>query len=228
MICQPRAREASGLSRQDPNLNEDEISPIHPAVVHLPIGLTLASVVADTAKVTGWSSLAIAGAWMLLGAALGGTLAVPAGHYDMKRDALKAQTHQLVDLHMRLGWAVALGLWALAAWRWIGQPSHPFTNVAYLIAAWILVGLIVFQGWFGGEMVYGHGAGVAPPDKVRSPPTRRRDARFGSIGWSRDERPAKTMRPRLFARLPPSQIRPVQGLVGRRRRRACPKRASTQ
>src|SRR3546814_15816451 len=78
------------------------MSPLHPAIVHFPIGLTIASVIADTAAAaTGWSSLASAGAWMVLGAAAGVTVAVAAGYYDMKRDSLCEETHRLVHLHLR-------------------------------------------------------------------------------------------------------------------------------
>jgi uncharacterized membrane protein len=58
-----------------------------------------------------------------------------------------------------------LGLWALVTWRWIAMDSGAFATVGYLIVAWIVVALVLFQGWFGGEMVYGHGAGVAPAEQ---------------------------------------------------------------
>src|SRR3546814_14242437 len=80
------------------------MSPLHPAIVHFPIGLTIASVIADTAAAaTGWSSLASAGAWMVLGAAAGVTVAVAAGYYDMTRDSLCEETQRLVHLHLRFG-----------------------------------------------------------------------------------------------------------------------------
>ena len=34
-------------------------------------------------------------------------------------------------------------------------------NTSYLAAACVVLGLTLFQGWFGGEMVYSYGAGVA-------------------------------------------------------------------
>ncbi|MBU0825361.1 MAG: DUF2231 domain-containing protein [Alphaproteobacteria bacterium] len=147
------------------------MSPLHPAIVHFPIGLTIASVIADTAAAaTGWSSLASAGAWMVLGAAAGVTVAVAAGYYDMKRDSLCEETHRLVHLHLRFGWGILIGLWILTAWRWLGAQSDAPTDIAYLILAWVLAGLVGLQGWFGGEMVYGHGAGVAPAGQGQQPP----------------------------------------------------------
>lgn len=35
-------------------------------------------------------------------------------------------------------------------------------NTSYLIGAFLVLGIILFQGWYGGEMVYSYGAGVAP------------------------------------------------------------------
>lgn len=146
------------------------MSPIHPAVVHLPIGLTISSVVADSAAMIGnWQSLASAGAWMMLGAALGAAVAAPAGYYDMKRDALTERTHQLVHLHQRLGWTIVGGLWVLVVWRWFGAGVQASPSAGYLIVAWLLLVLVLFQGWFGGEMVYGHGAGVAPTGQGQQP-----------------------------------------------------------
>src|SRR3546814_1867715 len=64
------------------------------------------------------------------------------------------------------------GLWILTAWRWLGAQSDAPTDIAYLILAWVLAGLVGLQGWFGGEMVYGHGAGVAPAGQGQQPSPR--------------------------------------------------------
>src|SRR3546814_6937982 len=90
--------------------------------------------------------------------------------YDMKRDSLCEETHRLVHLHLRFGWGILIGLWILTAWRWLGAQSDAPTDIAYLILAWVLAGLVGLQGWFGGEMVYGHGAGVAPAGQGQQPP----------------------------------------------------------
>src|SRR3546814_18277497 len=78
----------------------------------------------------------------------------------MKRDSLCEETHRLVHLHLRFGWGILIGLRILTAWRWLGAQRDAPTDIAYLILAWVLAGLVGLQGWFGGEMVYGHGAGV--------------------------------------------------------------------
>src|SRR3546814_8640282 len=62
------------------------------------------------------------------------------------------------------------GLWILTAWRWLGAQSDAPTDIAYPILAWVLAGLVGLQGWFGGEMVYGPGAGGAPAGQGQQPP----------------------------------------------------------
>src|SRR3546814_14370436 len=90
--------------------------------------------------------------------------------YDMKRDSLCEETHRLVHLHLRFGWGILIGLWILTAWRWLGAQSDAQTDIAYLILAWVLAGTVGLQGWFGGEMVSGHGAGVAPAGQGQQHP----------------------------------------------------------
>lgn len=53
---------------------------------------------------------------MLLGAALGAALAVPAGYFDKKRSSLNDKTHHLVHLHLKVGWLITVLLWAFVVW----------------------------------------------------------------------------------------------------------------
>jgi uncharacterized membrane protein len=142
--------------------------PIHPALVHLPIAFVLLSVGADfcarLAKTeTRRAGLRTIGFWSLLAGLGGGVLAIAAGYLDMKRAALSRETHEFVDLHMTIGWALAVCLVVLSAWRWLIWHRGQMTiNTTYLVAAFVVLGITLFQGWYGGEMVYSYGAGVAP------------------------------------------------------------------
>jgi hypothetical protein len=51
----------------------------------------------------------------------------------------------------------------LALWRWRIRRSSAADRVGwpYLLSATAVFMLVLFQGWFGGELVYGHGAGVS-------------------------------------------------------------------
>jgi hypothetical protein len=51
----------------------------------------------------------------------------------------------------------------LTAWRWLIWHRGQMTiNTSYLVAGSFMLVLVIFQGWYGAEMVYSYGAGVAP------------------------------------------------------------------
>jgi uncharacterized membrane protein len=144
------------------------IPPIHPALVHLPIAFVLLSVVSDLCArlikaEARRARFRIIGFWSLVAGLAGGGLSIAAGYVDMNRAALAGETHELVDLHMTIGWTLAVSLAALTAWRWlIAHRGQMTINTGYLVAGFLVLGLTLFQGWYGGEMVYSYGAGVAP------------------------------------------------------------------
>lgn len=142
--------------------------PLHPALVHLPIALVLLSVTADVCarlvkRETRRAGFRSVGFWSLVAALAGGALAIAAGYLDLHRAALSAETASFVDLHMTIGWVLAGCLIFLTAWRWLIWHRGQMTiNTGYLVGAFLVLGVTFFQGWYGGEMVYSFGAGVAP------------------------------------------------------------------
>ena len=150
------------------------LPPIHPALVHLPLGLVVLSFVADfVAKVSPRESLRHVGFWSLLLALLGAAATIAAGYWDMDRAALNAETHEYVHLHLRIGWMLGGALIVLAIWRWrIRQQARRAVTAPYLVAALVVFALTMFQGWYGGEMVYSHGAGVAAAGQGTEPMAR--------------------------------------------------------
>jgi uncharacterized membrane protein len=137
--------------------------PIHPALVHLPIAFVVLSFFADfIAKITRRESLRLVGWWSMLAALLGGVATIAAGYWDMNRAALAPETHEFVHLHLKVGWVLAACLIVLTIWRWrIRQQARRVVTAPYLFAAFLVFALTLFQGWYGGEMVYSAGAGVA-------------------------------------------------------------------
>src|SRR5436309_3119267 len=100
------------------------LPPIHPALVHLPIAFVLLSVAADLCarliKVElRRARFRIVGFWSLVAGLAGGVLTIAAGYVDMNRAALAPETHELVDLHLTIGWVLAVSLIVLTAWRWL-------------------------------------------------------------------------------------------------------------
>lgn len=143
------------------------LPPLHPALVHLPIAFVILSVIADfCARLfkaePRRARFRTIGFWSLVAALIGGVLTIGAGYLDMNRLALQPETDQMVDLHMDIGWTLAAGLAVLTAWRWLIWHRGQMTiNTAYLVAGSLVLALTLFQGWYGGEMVYSYGAGVA-------------------------------------------------------------------
>ena len=148
------------------------LPPIHPAIVHFPIALITLSVVAEfigyfwrseAARTVAW--------WALVGTVISVAFTVPAGYTDMWRASLTPETHELVHTHLKIGWILAGGFVVLAAWRWfIRSKADAVPGGGYLTVAAIVFALTMFQGWYGGEMAYAHGAGVSAAGQgVRAP-----------------------------------------------------------
>ncbi len=146
-----------------------QLPPLHPAIVHFPIALITLAVIADfigyfrqsaNARTVAW--------WSLVGALIGGSITVLFGYLDMWRAALTPATHELIHVHLKVGWVIAVLLLLLTIWRWrlrANALANPTTarpiGGGYLACAALLLFLTLFQGWFGGEIAYAHGAGSA-------------------------------------------------------------------
>jgi uncharacterized membrane protein len=150
------------------------LPPMHPALVHLPIAFVVLSFAADLiAKMTRRESLRLLGFWAMLSALISGTLTIAAGYWDLSRLALTPETQQFVELHLKIGWTIAAALVVLTIWRWrIRQQARRVVTAPYLAASFLLLSLTTFQGWYGGEMVYSHGAGVAAAGQGTEPAER--------------------------------------------------------
>lgn len=144
--------------------------PLHPAFVHFPIALVVFSFIADLlGRLLNKPSLRSTGFWCLIAALVGGAITAATGYYDFSRDTL-GDTYKYVDFHMDLGFVLVGAVIVLTLWRWLvyaRRDREP--GIAYLIGALLVVGLTLFQGWYGGEMVYSQGAGVAAAGKGTEP-----------------------------------------------------------
>ena len=137
--------------------------PIHPAVVHYPIALVTLSVIADLlGYLTNSPTLQATGTWALFGAGIGAVVAIIAGLIDMNREKIKQAPHKRVHFHMKVGFGVLAAIAGLTIWRWVVtlDPHHGL-GWSYLIPAFVVLALTLFQGWLGGELVFADGVGVA-------------------------------------------------------------------
>jgi len=131
--------------------------PIHPAVVHFPLGLLLGSTIADLGQLVGlWSEPRLAALLMAAGLA-GGLAAMAAGLYDFSRldetQVPHALRHMAAVSAAWLGYAVALYL------RRGTLAGEPLPSAASLALAFVSAAVLVLGGWLGGELVYRYGAG---------------------------------------------------------------------
>ena len=135
--------------------------PVHPAIVHVPVALVPLSVLAEIlARATGNASLATAGWYALVAAAIGAAVAVVAGFIDMSRERLREDAHHRVHTHMKVGLTLFAALAALTLWRTLLFLADVAPGWGYIVAAIGMVALTIFQAWLGGELVFRHGAGV--------------------------------------------------------------------
>lgn len=131
--------------------------PIHPAVVHFPLGLLLSASAADLLQLTGiWSNPQFA-ALLIAAGLLGGLGAMGAGLIDFARLDETVVPHAL--RHMAavglawLGYAVALYLRREA----LSGPAEPAAaSIAISLGSALVLSL---GGYLGGELVYRYGAG---------------------------------------------------------------------
>lgn len=144
--------------------------PIHPALVHLPIAFVVLSVLADLfGYLFRVASLRSTARWSIAAAAISAVAAVAAGYYDMERAALAGPIHGYVHLHLKTGLILLGAIWLLAVWRWLLVKLPRRLQPAYGVAATMVFALTAFQGWYGGEMVYGYGASVAAAGQGTEP-----------------------------------------------------------
>lgn len=131
--------------------------PLHPAVVHFPLGLLLSATAVDIAGLTGlWAQPHFAALLMAAGL-VGGVAAMTAGAIDFGRldEALvsRALRHMATVSLAWLGYGVALYLRREVL---LGAGEPPLLSI---VASVISAGLLGLGGWLGGELVYRYGAG---------------------------------------------------------------------
>jgi uncharacterized membrane protein/nitrite reductase/ring-hydroxylating ferredoxin subunit len=135
--------------------------PLHPALVHFPIGLFLLSLVLDSLSYLGTTSndLFRASFYAMAIGLAAGILAVMAGLADRSDIRLDHPARKTANLHMTLNLS-ALGLFVINLFLRLRQPDLAVTPLGYLLLSLLGVGIILFSGYLGGTMVYDDGVGV--------------------------------------------------------------------
>lgn len=81
----------------------------------------------------------------------------------MNREKINHEAHERVHTHMKVGFVVLAAVAVLTLWRWtIYANLTSAVGWTYLVVAFLVLGLTMFQGYLGGELVFADGVGVAP------------------------------------------------------------------
>lgn len=140
---------------------------LHPITVHFAIALFAIAVLLDVAAAATGRRQYHRVAWVNL--VLGGVAAVAAVAAGMSAEIVAKPTHeahQTLDLHKLLAFASLGGVLLLVTWRFFLRGRFPQHGAPlYLLLSLTTLGAIGGAGYFGGEMVYRHGAGVRAVDR---------------------------------------------------------------
>jgi uncharacterized membrane protein len=137
--------------------------PIHPMIVHFPIALLTTGWCFDAlARWRRHERLREASLYLLITGVLAAALAILTGHWAEEAAERSGIPEQALEIHEQLGFAafwlftVVLGLRLASRRSWM--PDKPV-----LVLAIGAVALLVLLGasYFGGDLVYRFGAGVA-------------------------------------------------------------------
>lgn len=147
----------------------DWTQPLHPLVVHLPIGLLVSAAVVDLAGLAAPRSPALRRA--ATGLYLAGAATLVAAYVTGRADAaalrVPGSAHSVVDEHWTWAWRTTIYFGVVAAGRLALMLAAPATErrVRLPLAAAGVLGLtLLFQtAERGGRLVYEHGVGVAAP-----------------------------------------------------------------
>ena len=136
--------------------------PLHPMIVHFPIALLITSVLFDAASQVFKRDFLREGAfWLLVLGLAGGIASAISGDFAEEAAENAGIAESLIGIHETLAF-VTIGIFGfLLLWRWYlrNQFTGSFLAV-YLLVATVGVGTLGATGYFGGDLVYEHGAGV--------------------------------------------------------------------
>lgn len=149
--------------------------PLHPFLVHLPVGLLVTSFIFDIITMAaGIRVLAGASFWMMaFGVGLALVAAIP-GFLDYLLLDLSPGAYRLATYHMILNLTVVGLFTADVLWRLSLFPRTPailyFVPQGPFILSIIGVLTLAISGWIGGQLVYRHHVGVAEAESMVNGP----------------------------------------------------------
>ena len=160
--------------------------PLHPALVHLPIGFFILSLLLDIASYV-WVTLddLTRASFYAMGIGVAfGILAAITGLVDRSDIRLDHPARRTANIHMTLN-LTAIGLFGINFLLRAGQHELDTTPLANLLLSLVGVGIILVSGYLGGTMVYDDGVGVGRHRRYTRAPRRTIDVSMfeRSDGW---------------------------------------------
>lgn len=144
------------------------MSELHPAIVHLPIGLLIAvGVFSIISLFTRREKLKDIILWIFSLGILSSLFALISGLNAEHSLVHNSAIHEIMEVHETNAF-VTIGIFTVL-FAWFVARKKKFVNMEY--GAWVLAifvgcGFLSYQGYTGGEMVYQEGAGVEPMESM--------------------------------------------------------------
>lgn len=149
--------------------------PIHPIIVHFPIALLFTAVFFDLlGLLIQKEGLRRAGLYLLIMGILSGVVAVIAGEWSEEMVEAMGVPEEAIENHELFAYLSLISFSVLLVLRWgfRGHWSLVRNQVIYFIVAMASLSLLAITGYYGGELVFKHGAGVeaVKPSEAPAPP----------------------------------------------------------
>lgn len=150
-----------------PPLNEHNLpypDTIHPIVVHFVIAMVLFAFVCDAISYfTRNPKLAEVSWWNLVFATVSIFIAVIFGQIEAGLAEPYEASIATLNLHSVLGWALSGILAAVTGWRYVLRlQNKPQLPTPYLVASFVLAGLVLTQTYLGDLLVWVYGLHSVP------------------------------------------------------------------
>ncbi|HEX5385310.1 MAG TPA: DUF2231 domain-containing protein [Gemmatimonadales bacterium] len=148
-----------------------QLQEIHPALVHYPLTLLPAALIADAignaSDGTGGRALREVGRWGMALAAGSAALSAVFGLVAQEESNAEGEARDILVTHRTLNVMLVSAATGMAWWRWNRLRAEP----GYLALGMGAIAALGYSAYLGGKMVYEHGVGVAPADAAarRSP-----------------------------------------------------------
>lgn len=141
--------------------------PVHPMLVVFPLGLFTAGVVFDIIFLFGGNpTMAVVSFWMITVGIVGGLLAAPFGTIDWL--AIPEGTRaKAIGLYHGVGNVIVMLLFLISWIMRVGEAADP-GGWAFVLS-FVGMGLALFTGWLGGELVDRLGIGVYDDANTNAP-----------------------------------------------------------